>query len=352
MLKESSIFVGDDIFPRLKGNLPNEAALKSLTLLHDRLYFDMISEKEYETSPRWKQIPTREKELHRNSVRVYEDLFVSAKDEAPRRWKKLQKIWKPLPYDFNTVANAKAYLGVHYGATSLLPGFLELDYFVSTALHRVRQARTGDYRFTDYQFHSGIHVAWLWCAAGVGLATEDPHLFEALRLFARAGRQIRFTGKREDIYSVLEAVRSWDPIRDKLFEALDAESPTKTFEWLIPDFDRLSWDEIINLRSHRMHNKFRRWYVEQCTRLSDPPAQLAISQVINESLWQLAREVQPSVGSTLAKGFIGNLPLGVIPVNPVGIVTAIMDVNSQVALQERYGWLFWLSEARGLSRER
>lgn len=348
---KSVALVGDDVFPRFRGfgqRTPDQPTLKALTLLHDRLYFDVIPQRDYETLDRYKEMTQQQRDQAREYVRTYEDLFAAVQEESPRQWQSIQEVWQPLPYEFNTVANPIAFRGVEYGATSSLPGFLELDYFLSTALQYACQAVTNDYHFTKEEFNHGMHAAWLWSATGVGYATQDASLFQTLRLFARCGRQIQFSGKGQDLEHVLAAVRHWNPLEDKLFRNAKEESPTQTLELLIPDFERLSWDEVISLRKNRFYDLFKEWYAKQCVRLDAGAGADVVEQEAFAALWKLTKEVQPNVTSTVVKGIIGNLPIPIAG-QIYGIGSAAMDVYTDISLKNRYGWLFWLSEARDIA---
>ena len=347
----SAVLVGDDVFPRIRGfgrPAPDQPTLKALTLLHDCLYFDVIPEQAYETLDRYKDMTTQQRDAERECVRTYEDLFATVKEESPRHWQTVQEVWRPLPHEFNTVENAIAYRGVEYGATSDLPGFLELDYFLSAALQYGCKAARNDPHFTKDEFNHGMHAAWLWSATGVGYATQDNGLFQALRLFARCGRQIQFSGKSQDLEQVLAAVRQWNPEEDKLFQNSKDESPTHTLELLIPDFEQLSWDEVIALRENRFYGPFKEWYARQCVKLDAGASVNSVEQEATAALWKLTKEVQPNVTATIVKGVIGNLPIPVFG-QIYGIGSAAMDVYSDVSLKNRYGWLFWLSEARDVA---
>lgn len=329
----SAVLISDDIVPRFEGDKRpiDHAALKAQTLLNDMLYFDL---------------PAVGQENIVGTQLVYEDLLNIVKKDAPKRGKELRNIWKPLPVGFNTAVNRDAYRAVEYGAESDLPGFLELDYFMSTALMRMNKVYTGAPRFSRTQFHDAIHAGWVWCANGIGFATSDPCLFNSVGLFAKSVHNIRFDGNPESLEDVLKAVQTWEATSDDLHMK---ESPTQIFRWLIPDFGRLSWDHILKLRDHRMHEKFRQWYASQHDRLADSKLRNAVQDEIMNALWKLALKVEPNVKRTAITALIGNLPTGPIPFNPVGIGTSVADVMTDVNRQRTQGWLFWLAEAKALA---
>jgi hypothetical protein len=154
-----------------------------------------------------------------------------------------------------------------------------------------------------------------------------------------------YTGKSQDSEHVLAAVRQWNPTEDRLFQNSKDESPTHTLELLIPDFERISWDEIISLRQNRFYDLFKEWYAEQCVKLDAGATSGDVAQEATAALWRLTKEVQPNVSATVVKGIIGNLPIPVFG-QIYGFGSAAVDVFSDISLKNRYGWLFWLSEAR------
>lgn len=309
--------------------------VKVLTLMHTTVLFEVVS-------------PEAKNPIAR--VREYEDLFQLPRKESPKRWKVLRRIWKPLPSRYNTLENREAYRGICYGATSGLPGFLELDYLASTALHHVlRYHKVQRGLFTQRQFRTTMHATWIWMESGIGFATADPYLLEAINLVIRSEKKIMFSNHSKGLQEVISEMRSWNPVIDwPQGSDYDAFQLVKILEWMIPDFSQMGWDQILYLRQNPFAVNFRRWLREQIRQQKKGLAAVRLTKAIQEGLWKLAKSVVPNPATTTIKGFFGNLPLGPIPINPVGIASTVQDVTKSKQLAREFGWLFWLCEARDM----
>ena len=116
-------------------------------------------------------------------------------------------------------------------------------------------------------------------------------------------------------------------------------------DFLIPSFDELTWDEIIDLRTDKNIESFRSVVFEVAQENPKSLDQALISKV-HSDLWSLASEVKPNITGTLLTGFIGNLPSPIL-LNPVGVGAAIKDSYQAKKRIEKYGHVFFIQGIRG-----
>ena len=113
---------------------------------------------------------------------------------------------------------------------------------------------------------------------------------------------------------------------------------------LIPNFDELCWEQIIELRADNYIEAFRSMVFETAI---DNPASLdeALIKKVQSDLWNLASEVKPSITKTALTGFLGNLPSPLI-LNPVGVGAAIYDTYRAKKRADKYGHVFFIQGIR------
>ncbi|MDE1334209.1 hypothetical protein [Vibrio aestuarianus] len=114
---------------------------------------------------------------------------------------------------------------------------------------------------------------------------------------------------------------------------------------LIPNFDELSWDQIIELRGDKYIEAFRSMVFE--TAIDNPTSvDKALVSKVQKDLWDLASEVKPNITETFLTGFLGNLPSPLI-LNPIAIGAAINDTYQAKQRADRYGHVFFIQGIRG-----
>ena len=309
-----------------------------LTLLHDRLFFNVLSDK----------FISRQEDDYKGRAREYRDLFINPKHESPKNWTKLKSVWKSVPHEFNTLENPMAFRTVEYAGGSAIPGMSELDFYFSKALQSTNFRESGHYAMSKYQFISGIHASWVWFRSGIGYATEDPILADALGILIQLNRDFNFDDSDRIIFDWLEEFHEWNPLSDETIDESAIAPNTSAFDLIIPDLSELSWDAIIHLRNHNMHKHFRDWYSTQVSILRRNPHHILSKETIQDKLWQLALEVEPNVKSDLIKGFVGNIPTGPLP-NPFDLIFDLLDIKGTLSMTKTFGWLIWLSYAQKTS---
>lgn len=119
----------------------------------------------------------------------------------------------------------------------------------------------------------------------------------------------------------------------------------------IPDFASLSWDAIIDLRQDRFIVSFRDRFSRSFGTTPLKEFKEEIERSISRDFWRLIKDVEPSVRKAVISGILGNIPLGPIPINPVGIGYAIENVRNQSRMAQEFGWLFFVERARSKAKE-
>lgn len=149
------------------------------------------------------------------------------------------------------------------------------------------------------------------------------------------------------------ALRGWlpNPIgilgpmhQDVLRTALrDAHSPLDTLHELVPtamfDVGALSWREVLRLRTSAHLHDFRRTIQDL-----EGASPEEVSRRWRQDLEEIAVFTKPSLAKTLVSGFLGNLPFGEL--NPLGVGQSIMDYFRADELTRRFGWVYFVLDAR------
>ena len=115
----------------------------------------------------------------------------------------------------------------------------------------------------------------------------------------------------------------------------------KVAEVMVPDVEKLSWDEILYLRTAPGFAQGR-----QLMRDGQAKGDVdAVRRWASHQLDELVLKVQPSMTKSLLNAFIGNLPIP-LPVNPIGIAQSVADIASTARINHDFGGIFWLASAR------
>jgi hypothetical protein len=115
----------------------------------------------------------------------------------------------------------------------------------------------------------------------------------------------------------------------------------------IPDFSTLSWDLIFELREESLVKDFREKF-HSFNKASSKTC-FDLNECIIDSLWSLARQVQPNVGATTLSAIVTNIPTGPIP-NPLAVANSLKDVYNSKKLKDQYGWVFFIQHLREKTR--
>jgi hypothetical protein len=139
-------------------------------------------------------------------------------------------------------------------------------------------------------------------------------------------------------------------VLNELFELSTKRRVIDTFSEILslhlPDLGHLPWDDVLALRQSRFAESFRTKVVEihHRTQKGDLGGvrDIALELERSESV-ALIKAVKPNSKRNIFKSVVSNAPLP-IPINPISIATAIHDAKSEMELERRYGWLYFLLE--------
>jgi hypothetical protein len=114
---------------------------------------------------------------------------------------------------------------------------------------------------------------------------------------------------------------------------------------LVPDFDALSWGEVIDLRNDKYLKAFREVIFELASTNKDLDSSLVTK--VQSDLWNLVSDSKPNLAKTFLTGIIGNLPSPII-LNPIGIGAVLKDTYDAKQLEEKYGHVFFMHKLRSV----
>ena len=112
---------------------------------------------------------------------------------------------------------------------------------------------------------------------------------------------------------------------------------------LVPDFDSLSWGEIIDLREDKYLKAFREVVFGIATTSDDLDP--ALVSKVQGDLWELVADAKPNLARTFLSGILGNLPSPTV-LNPIGVASALKDANDARKLESKYGHVFFINNMR------
>ncbi|WP_417466181.1 hypothetical protein [Kordiimonas sp.] len=147
----------------------------------------------------------------------------------------------------------------------------------------------------------------------------------------------------------LELVPSFSPIIGRALEHELTQSNFPCHELfqeglLLPDFDKFSWDELLELRTDRHIKSFREFVFGHALG-AEKGLDKALMDQLQTDLWALAEDVRPNPSKTLLSGIVSNLP-SPVGVNPFGLLAAGKDYYDQRNLDKKYGHVFFMQKLK------
>ncbi|HEY9134647.1 MAG TPA: hypothetical protein VIM85_02515 [Pseudomonadales bacterium] len=112
---------------------------------------------------------------------------------------------------------------------------------------------------------------------------------------------------------------------------------------VIPKFEELSWDQILELREDKNVHAFRR----KLFSLEDQEAPLdeALSSELESALWDLASQIKPDIGKSGLEAVLSNLPLPTI-LNPFGLYYGAKSVYQNYKNAKTHSWVYFVQSMR------
>ncbi|MBC8232270.1 hypothetical protein H8E77_22215 [bacterium] len=76
-----------------------------------------------------------------------------------------------------------------------------------------------------------------------------------------------------------------------------------------------------------------------------------VRDLIHEMLWDIFDRLKPTKKS-VTLGMLGNVPLGPIPLNPIGLFTAVDDIKTFMQIDAKFDWLLTLMDLRRVAQSK
>ncbi|MCR9309166.1 MULTISPECIES: hypothetical protein [Vibrio] len=126
---------------------------------------------------------------------------------------------------------------------------------------------------------------------------------------------------------------------------IDNEMNLFTTELIIPDFESLSWDQILELRQDKYIQSFRNKVFNNVGTGVHPDESLHES--LEKDLWYLAEQAKPNIEGRLLEMFLSNLPLP-STVNPFSYFYGAKSLAQGAANVEK-SWVYVIQHMKKLS---
>lgn len=145
----------------------------------------------------------------------------------------------------------------------------------------------------------------------------------------------------------LNTVPSYSPLIGRaLRKEVTARAPSIhdvfSSDLIVPDFDKLSWSQVFELRADKHVKAFRKVIYNYLK----PEAKIdnAYALGVSRDLWKLVSDIEPSIQKSIISGVFSNIPF--LPINPVGIGLAAKEVFENREIEKRFGHLFFVQKLR------
>jgi hypothetical protein len=118
----------------------------------------------------------------------------------------------------------------------------------------------------------------------------------------------------------------------------------------IPDLSLLTWRDVFELRDSPYIEKYRNFL--STFHLSDGIDQSLVND-INQSLWTALGYSKPTAGGSSVKRILSNIPIPIpLAPNPYAVYRDITEASKERESFLKYGWLWFIQEARSVTSER
>lgn len=113
---------------------------------------------------------------------------------------------------------------------------------------------------------------------------------------------------------------------------------------IIPKFEDLSWDQILELRTDKNIQAFRQKFFSSINGI-DHHIDEVISTELTAGLWDLAMQIKPDIGRSYFEAVTSNLPLPTM-VNPFGLYYGAKSVIQNYRNQKDYSWIYFVQSMK------
>lgn len=129
-------------------------------------------------------------------------------------------------------------------------------------------------------------------------------------------------------------------------EASNMSTEQAPLRFSLPNLDTLSWADIAELRRSRYLEKYRLFVANFHLK---PDAEIRVAEEINAALWKTIGMQAPTASGSAFKRLIGQIPLPFGIPNPYSVYRDVKDGWNESMLFRKYGWLWFVQEAKSLS---
>lgn len=117
---------------------------------------------------------------------------------------------------------------------------------------------------------------------------------------------------------------------------------------LIPNFEKLSWNQILDIREDKYIKEFRK-KVFSCSNRQSPIDEI-LSNDLDSELWDLANQCQPNLGKKVIEVILSNLPLPTV-VNPFGLYYGAKTLAQEYQKTKKSSWVYFVHSLRKVSQK-
>lgn len=137
-----------------------------------------------------------------------------------------------------------------------------------------------------------------------------------------------------------------DGTTEEILRSVCAKDQSHDAKWSdveVPGFDRLSWDDVAELRQSDYLKGFRNKFFE----LSREGRSAQLMDEYRGALERLADYCRPHIGRNAVLGILGNVP-GLL-INPISVGTSVFAVVKDLELRSQFGWVFFVRDLQRAS---
>lgn len=121
----------------------------------------------------------------------------------------------------------------------------------------------------------------------------------------------------------------------------DEGTPFRSANFLLPNAEKLPWQEVFEIRGRPEAISFRRWFR---SRMAGNANSQSIEADIIGALLEIIEDLRPNIGSEILKGIASNIPLP-IPINPASVTLSAKSLANAVRFKKKYSWAAFLQMA-------
>jgi len=116
-----------------------------------------------------------------------------------------------------------------------------------------------------------------------------------------------------------------------------------TTKLIVPKFEELSWDQILELREDKNIKAFRRKFFSIET--NKESIDKTLYSDLESTLWALAMQIKPNIRKSSFEAVVSNLPLPTI-LNPFGLYYGVKSVIQHAKNKKSHSWVYFVQSMK------